>query len=174
MFITALPTIAQMVGANRILRGVSITHPTGDPSLAAGDELELRVRILDRALAMLETEVAPAHRVGDRRVSSREPRSSRPRSSSSTCPTSCDTGRSRVASRRGGRRSRASLRTFDDAVAYPPNQVFIGNLRPEDLWDRPRPWWKQPVDDASPEGSSGDIGTQAAFYERCSRRTGSS
>ena len=57
-----------------------------------------------------------------------------------------------------------SLRTFDDAVAYPPNQVVIGNLRPEDLWDRARPWWKQPVDDASPEGPSGDIGTQDAFY----------
>jgi hypothetical protein len=29
VFITALPTIAQMVGANRIVRGVAITHPTG-------------------------------------------------------------------------------------------------------------------------------------------------
>jgi glycine/sarcosine/betaine reductase complex component C subunit beta len=57
-----------------------------------------------------------------------------------------------------------SLRGFDDAVAYPPNQVVIGNLRPEDLWDRERPWWKQPVDDASAEGAFGDIGTQADFY----------
>ena len=59
MFITALPTIAQMVGANRILRGVSITHPTGDPSLAAGDERELRVAMVRRALEMLRTEVDP-------------------------------------------------------------------------------------------------------------------
>ena len=59
MFITALPTIAQMVGANRILRGVSITHPTGDPSLAAGDEHELRVAMVRRALEMLRTEVEP-------------------------------------------------------------------------------------------------------------------
>ena len=58
-----------------------------------------------------------------------------------------------------------SLRTFDDAVAYPPNQVVIGNLRPEDLWGRERPWWKQPVDDASADGTFGDIGGQAAFYE---------
>jgi glycine/betaine/sarcosine/D-proline reductase family selenoprotein B len=57
VFITALPTIAQMVGANRILRGVSITHPTGDPSLATGDEYELRVAIVRRALDMLTTEV---------------------------------------------------------------------------------------------------------------------
>jgi glycine/betaine/sarcosine/D-proline reductase family selenoprotein B len=60
VFVTALPTIAQMVGANRILRGVSITHPTGDPSLAAGDEHGLRARIVRRALEMLATEVGPA------------------------------------------------------------------------------------------------------------------
>jgi glycine reductase len=59
VFITALPTIAQMVGANRIVRGVAITHPTGAPSLAAGDERALRVRILDRAVEMLGTDVAP-------------------------------------------------------------------------------------------------------------------
>ena len=57
--ITALPTIAQMVGANRILHGVAITHPTGDPSLAAGDEIAMRTRMLDRALEMLATDVEP-------------------------------------------------------------------------------------------------------------------
>jgi glycine/betaine/sarcosine/D-proline reductase family selenoprotein B len=57
--ITALPTIAQMVGANRILRGVSITHPTGDPSLAVGDELAMRTKMLGRALEMLATDVEP-------------------------------------------------------------------------------------------------------------------
>ena len=60
MFITALPTIAQMIGANRILRGVSITHPAGDPGLSLGDELELRRRIVERALEMLSTSVEPA------------------------------------------------------------------------------------------------------------------
>jgi betaine reductase len=60
----------------------------------------------------------------------------------------------------------ASLRSYDDAVAYPPNQVVIGNLRPEDLWERERPWWKQPVVDASAEGAFGDIGTQADFYRQ--------
>ena len=59
MFVTALPTIAQMVGTNRILRGVSITHPTGDPSLAAGDEHDLRLHIVRRALEMLTAEVGP-------------------------------------------------------------------------------------------------------------------
>jgi glycine/betaine/sarcosine/D-proline reductase family selenoprotein B len=57
--VTALPTIARMVGANRILRGVSITHPTGDPSLGGADELAGRRRIVERALAMLSAEVDP-------------------------------------------------------------------------------------------------------------------
>jgi glycine reductase complex component B subunit gamma len=59
VFVTALPTIAQMVGANRIVRGVSIAHPAGDPTLAAHDEASLRRRIVERALEMLATEVGP-------------------------------------------------------------------------------------------------------------------
>jgi len=57
--ITALPSIARMVGANRILRGVAITNPTGDPDLAAADERALRQRIVDRAIEMLQTKVPP-------------------------------------------------------------------------------------------------------------------
>lgn len=59
MFVTALPTIAQMVGANRVLRGRSITAPVGDPTLTASDELALRTRIVERALEMLATDVDP-------------------------------------------------------------------------------------------------------------------
>lgn len=59
VFVTALPTIAQMVGANRVLRGVSIAHPTGDPGLAVGDELALRIAIVERALELLSTDVTP-------------------------------------------------------------------------------------------------------------------
>jgi glycine/betaine/sarcosine/D-proline reductase family selenoprotein B len=60
VFITALPTIAQMIGANRVLRGRAITSPTGDPSLAVGDEAELRRRIAERALEMLSTDIESA------------------------------------------------------------------------------------------------------------------
>jgi hypothetical protein len=52
VFVTALPTIATMVGANRIVRGPAITHPAG----LSADE---RRRVVERALQMLETEVAP-------------------------------------------------------------------------------------------------------------------
>jgi hypothetical protein len=42
-----------------VLRGVSITSPTGDASLAVGDEHALRVRVVERALEFLGTEVGP-------------------------------------------------------------------------------------------------------------------
>jgi glycine reductase complex component B subunit gamma len=59
VFVTALPTIGQMVGANRILRGGAITAPTGDPSLGPADELALRTHMVERALEMLSTDVEP-------------------------------------------------------------------------------------------------------------------
>ncbi len=59
----------------------------------------------------------------------------------------------------------AHLRSFADAVAYPPNQVVVGNLHPDDLWDRPRPWSEAPVADAAPSGAHGEIIDQRAFYE---------
>jgi hypothetical protein len=58
----------------------------------------------------------------------------------------------------------AALRSFDEAVAYPPNQVFIGNLAPSALWDMPREWWRHPVDAAAPAGPSGDVMDQDHFY----------
>jgi len=58
----------------------------------------------------------------------------------------------------------AAMRSFDEAVAYPPNQVFIGNLAPEDLWDRPRTWWEHPVEHAAAQGRFGAVMEQADFY----------
>jgi len=59
----------------------------------------------------------------------------------------------------------ASLRSFDAAVAYPPNQVFIGNQRPDVLWEIERPWWGHPLADASAAGTTGELIDQAAFYD---------
>jgi hypothetical protein len=58
-----------------------------------------------------------------------------------------------------------ALRPFDDAVVYPPNQVVIGGLPPEDLWDRPRPWWGHPVVGAGERGAWGDVMGQRAFLD---------
>ena len=50
VYVTSLPTVATMIGANRIVRGPAITHPFGL------EESERR-RIVERALELLETEV---------------------------------------------------------------------------------------------------------------------
>jgi glycine/betaine/sarcosine/D-proline reductase family selenoprotein B len=51
-YVTSLPTVATMIGANRIVRGPAITHPFG---LEPAD----RRRIVERALELLETDVEP-------------------------------------------------------------------------------------------------------------------
>jgi glycine/sarcosine/betaine reductase complex component C subunit beta len=33
------------------------------------------------------------------------------------------------------------LRSYQEALGYPPHQAFLGNLRPEALWGIERPWW---------------------------------
>jgi betaine reductase len=59
---------------------------------------------------------------------------------------------------------RSHLRTFEEAVAYPPNQVFIGNLDPDDLANVPSPWYKHPVRDGSRWGLFGEIMPEDEFY----------
>jgi glycine/sarcosine/betaine reductase complex component C subunit beta len=58
-----------------------------------------------------------------------------------------------------------ALRSYDEALGYPPNQVLVGNLRPEALWEVERPWWQHPVD-ARSEGPYGVIVDQAELYRR--------
>lgn len=55
-------------------------------------------------------------------------------------------------------------RGFDDAVAYPPHQVFIGNLRPDDLREIPQPWFGNPITGASRAGPFGEVMPQVEFY----------
>jgi betaine reductase len=58
----------------------------------------------------------------------------------------------------------ASLRSFEDASAYPPHQVVIGNRTPASLRDLSRPWWRdQPP--AKPVGPFGEIVDQRALYD---------
>lgn len=58
----------------------------------------------------------------------------------------------------------ASLRPWEAALAYPPNQAFIGNLSPEALDEMPRPWTDQPIPQAQTLGPFGRIVDQIAFY----------
>jgi len=56
------------------------------------------------------------------------------------------------------------LRSFEDAVAYPPNQVYIGNLKPHALDGIERPWYGHPVPSAAREGRHGEIMPADEFY----------
>lgn len=58
----------------------------------------------------------------------------------------------------------ASFRPWPAALAYPPNQVFIGNLTPEALLRIPQPWYEQPVEGAQPIGPLGRIVNPIALY----------
>ena len=49
------------------------------------------------------------------------------------------------------------LRNFEQAVAYPPNQVYIGNISPDELKNYARPWYEHPVLEASRDGKYGEI-----------------
>jgi betaine reductase len=58
----------------------------------------------------------------------------------------------------------ASLRAWPTALAYPPNQTYIGNLSPETLATKPKPWTDHPIDDAQPLGRLGRMVDQIALY----------
>ena len=62
----------------------------------------------------------------------------------------------------------AAIRSFSDAVDYPPNQVFIGNAEPDMLRELRRPWWDS-APPGDPHGAFGDIIDQARVL-RTARR----
>jgi len=56
-----------------------------------------------------------------------------------------------------------ALRPYAAAVAYAPNQTFIGNLAPDALAELPQPWWQHPLEGATAEGPFGVILPEALF-----------
>lgn len=55
------------------------------------------------------------------------------------------------------------IRTFEEVVAYPPNQVYIGNLTPAKFAELPKPWVGQKWEGASRQGKMGEIMPQIEF-----------
>jgi glycine reductase complex component B subunit gamma len=55
--VSAMFSVAQQVRANRIVQGVSIPHPCGDPNLSKELDARLRREIIQTALRALESEV---------------------------------------------------------------------------------------------------------------------
>ncbi|MBT9149843.1 MAG: Glycine/sarcosine/betaine reductase complex component C subunit beta [candidate division WS2 bacterium] len=58
----------------------------------------------------------------------------------------------------------STLRTYDEAVKYPPNQVFIGNYSPEELRKIKRPWLINENLTANREGEFGEIFNELEFF----------
>jgi glycine reductase len=57
--ITTLVPAAFTIGANRIVQGVAITNPVGNPELSLVREKELRRDIVKKALAILTKKIDP-------------------------------------------------------------------------------------------------------------------
>lgn len=51
---------------------------------------------------------------------------------------------------------KAGLRSFENVLAYPPNQCYIGNITPEELGEIPQPWYENGVE-AKRQGHLGEI-----------------
>jgi len=56
------------------------------------------------------------------------------------------------------------LRSYREAMIYPPHQVFLGAMRPEKLWEIERPWFQHPQEWAQRFGPYGEIMPQPEFY----------
>jgi glycine/betaine/sarcosine/D-proline reductase family selenoprotein B len=56
--ISALPPLAMQAGANRVVQGVKIEHVCGDPTLTPEMDRQLRRRIVERSLEVLQTAVS--------------------------------------------------------------------------------------------------------------------
>ena len=56
----ALTLVAETTGSNRIVPGVSVLHPTGNPALDADGERAVRRALLERALEIVSQPVPAA------------------------------------------------------------------------------------------------------------------
>jgi betaine reductase len=59
------------------------------------------------------------------------------------------------------KRIQGALRTFEQAVAYPPHQAFLGAVHPRDL--PPRPWVKAPANGAARYAGAGELMPEEEF-----------
>lgn len=56
------------------------------------------------------------------------------------------------------------LRSFDDAVKYPPNQVYIGGETTDKLAEIEKPWYENPIEGAKRFAKLGEIMPEDEFY----------
>ena len=58
---------------------------------------------------------------------------------------------------------RTRLRSFEEAAAYPPHRVLLGDLYPDQLWDIDRPWY-QSTGETYKHGPHGRLMSEEEFY----------
>ncbi len=51
----------------------------------------------------------------------------------------------------------ANLQSYEETVAYPPNQCYIGNVTPEELNNLPKPWYENGLENACRQGKMGEV-----------------
>ena len=56
--ITAMSMMAKQLGVNRVVNGVKVPHPCGNPILSIEDDKALRREILKCAVAAIQTDVS--------------------------------------------------------------------------------------------------------------------
>ena len=55
------------------------------------------------------------------------------------------------------------IRSYEDVISYPPNQTYIGNMKPEDLNNYEMPWFDKKMEGADRFGKFGEIMPQDEF-----------
>lgn len=56
------------------------------------------------------------------------------------------------------------VRSYEDAVNYAPNQIFIGNMHPDELKKVPKPWYRNLLVTGERRGKFGEIYPEDEFY----------
>ena len=56
------------------------------------------------------------------------------------------------------------IRTFDQVLAYWPNQVYIGNRTPDELAEIPQPWYDKTCDVSDRYGKYGQMMPENEFF----------
>lgn len=58
MLVTAIPSLAESLGVNRIVDGGTVTHPMGAPDVTSDEEHAYRTQLFEVALNALNTSVS--------------------------------------------------------------------------------------------------------------------
>ena len=58
VLVTAIPSLAESLGVNRIVEGAAVTHPTGAPELPPAEEATYRSKLFELAVSSLSTQVS--------------------------------------------------------------------------------------------------------------------